>query len=161
MKNSNLEEIMKILSEALNKEEDEYTFFNKDIFQKKFKNLLAFTCILGSIIDKYDDIIIKEVDYEYVYEKYLYYISDKSVITDDEKEKVILFASTVGKVRPPDSLITKWNEVFGDNAFFNISIEPKYRTGLHAILRERVFNAYMNNLFRKSKRYKIWKLLNI
>lgn len=158
MENTQLEEIFKILSEGL-KPEEEYTFFNKDIFQKKFKNLLAFTCLIGAIRDSYEDIVIKKSDYEYLYEKYLYYISDSSSMTDEEKSNVIIFAETVGKVRPPDSLISKWNEVFGNDAFFNISIEPNYRHGLHVILKERLFDVYMNNLFPKSKRYKIWKLL--
>lgn len=157
----NAEKILKIFTDTISQiKEDEknYTFFNKDDFQKRFKNLLAFVCCIGSPKESISEISVREVDYLYFHEKYEYYISNKS-ITDDEKEKVILFATTIKKIRHPDALISHWNSIFGKDDFFNISIEPNYRVGLHPVLRERIFNVYMNNLFNKSKRYKIWKLL--
>lgn len=158
---SKSEEILKMFEDAImqiQEEEKKYTFFNKDSFQKKFKNLLAFVCCIGSIKDNFTNIYISEADYSYLYEKYQYYITNKT-ITEEEKEKVITFSTSLKKLLNPDTLISKWNEAFGKDSFYDISTEPNYRRGLHKILKERLFDVYMNNLFNKSKRYKIWKLL--
>jgi hypothetical protein len=159
LKNNILEVLINGITEP-EEFEKKYTFFNQNDFQKRFKNLLAFSCLLGAIGEKYSDINIKEVDYEYILEKYSRCITNE-IVSEDEKVKVIKFAKIINKLHEPDTLIGKWEEVFGKNSFHSISTEPNYRNGcLHVLIKQNIFDVYMNNLFNKSRRYKIWRILN-
>lgn len=129
-------------------------------FEIKFKNLLAFSCIIGSISNNFDNIEIKEVDYNYIFEKYLYYIKSDNKLSKNEQENILEYVNILKKLNKPDILIFKWNECFGKDSFFDISNKPNYKNSLHTTLRKYVFEAYLDTLLNASRRYKIWKIEN-
>ncbi len=164
MENNNIDIIINEFVEALKLaeiEESKYSFFNSNEFQMKFKNLLAFACILGAIGENFSEIKLENdlLNKSYIIEKYCRYIKGDKNISEEEEEKALKFSYSIKKLYKPDGLITKFEDVFGKDSFFTISINSNYRTGLHALVKQNVFDAYMNNLFKKSRKYKIWKLL--
>ncbi len=142
----------------IEKQENE-EILNSDEFEIKFKNLLAFICILVSVNESVSDIKIKEVDYDYIIEKYIYYIKNGSRISDEEKKHVIEFSTTLKKIFDVDSLISKWEYTFGIDSLFNISSSLNYKKGLHPILKINIFDKYIEKFLPKSRKYKIWKTL--
>jgi hypothetical protein len=163
MEKNNIDLLIKELAEAYKQaeiEEAKYSFFNDNEFQKRFKTLLAFTCIVGSINENMATFVLKDVDRSYIIEKYHLFIKNHSYIKEDEIEKLFKFIDSIDKLYKPDTLISKWEQAFGEGSFFTISINNHYRTGLHALIKKQIFDVYMTNLFHDSKKYKIWKILN-
>ncbi len=131
---------------------------NKDIFEKRFENLIAFYLIVMNLGK------IKSVDYEYLYEKYskiiLDDIPDVNTFNEKLKNDIIIFSKSVKQLVKCDDMISMYENVFGKDSFQNISIYQNHIGQVHALLRKDVFEPYMEHQLHKSRKYKIWKLLN-
>lgn len=122
----------------------------------KFKNLLVFILITNTLVDNNT---IKEVEYNYILEKYKFYVNENCEI-----EKIINFIIEINNnffnlfnknTFDPNQIVNTYNKIFGDKSFNNISEEYSYEIGLHKITRIKLFEPYL-----KSRKFKIWRLLN-
>jgi len=144
--------IVELLKEAFNL--DKAIYVDSNIFERKFKNLLAFNLLLAGLTTSHK-IIFMDINKDYVLSKYKKYINDYN-----NENKIMDYAISVKKLNRADVMINGYESIFGKDSFYDISEEPNYEQGLHENLRTQIFDVYINNTFPESRKYKIWKLFN-